>query len=65
MKKIWPFFRTLIFIVVGLFNTVLIRPEYIGSWKNYTGYFFLALAVFDIAAFIWGRLKLGRKQEKE
>ena len=47
-KFIWPITRILTFIVVGLFNTILIRHEDIGSWKNYLGYFLLALAAYDI-----------------
>jgi len=51
-KLIWTICRTLTFLVVGLFNTVLIRPEDVGSWKNYLGYFLLALALYDIIALL-------------
>lgn len=40
--------RMLTFITIGLFNTVLIGPEDLGSWKNYAGYGFLALALIDL-----------------
>jgi len=47
MKKYWPILRTLTFLIVGLFNTVLIRPEDVGTWKNYTGYIFLVIGIVD------------------
>ena len=34
-------------LFVGLMNTVFIRAEDIGSWKNYAGYLFLIIAVID------------------
>jgi hypothetical protein len=48
MNKLnWSIIRTAMFILVGLMNTVFIRPEDIGSWKNYIGYLFLLIAVVD------------------
>jgi hypothetical protein len=44
----WSIIRTATFILIGLMNTVLIRPEDIGSWKNYAGHFFLLMAVVDV-----------------
>jgi hypothetical protein len=46
-KLTWSIIRTAMFILVGLMNTVFIRPEDIGSWKNYVGYLFLLIAVVD------------------
>jgi hypothetical protein len=46
-KKTWTIIRTALFFVIGLMNTAFIRPEDVGSWKNYLGYFFLLLAVAD------------------
>ncbi|MGA7839170.1 MAG: hypothetical protein WB996_14455 [Ignavibacteriaceae bacterium] len=43
----WSIIRIATFIFVGLMNTVLIRPEDVGTWKNYAGYFFLLMAVVD------------------
>ncbi|HKI77100.1 MAG TPA: hypothetical protein VKA26_01010 [Ignavibacteriaceae bacterium] len=43
----WSIIRIATFIFVGLMSTVLIRPEDVGSWKNYAGYFFLLMAVVD------------------
>lgn len=47
-RYIWNAIRILTFIVVGAFNTILIRPEDIGTWKNYLGYFLLVFALYDI-----------------
>ena len=46
-KKHWPIARTLLFVIIGLLNTVFIRPEDIGTWKNYVGYGFILLAGVD------------------
>ncbi len=55
--KIWRVIRTLTFIVVGLINTVFIRAEDVGSWKNYIGYLLIVLAIYDITAIVMGYLK--------
>ena len=47
MKKYWPVLRTLTFLIVGVFNTVLIRPEDIGNWKHYAGYILLIIGIID------------------
>jgi len=48
MNKIrWAVLRTMLFIIIGLFNTALIKPEDVGSWKNYLGYLFLFIALVD------------------
>ena len=47
MKKYWAVLRTLTFFVVGILNTALIRPEDIGTWKNYVGYAFLIIGIID------------------
>jgi len=46
-NHIWQYLRPILFIILGLFNTVLIRPEDIGSWQNYLGYAFLVLGFID------------------
>lgn len=51
-KLIWTIIRMLTFATVGILNTVLIKTEDIGSWKNYVGYLFLALAIYDIVILI-------------
>jgi hypothetical protein len=40
--------RILPALVLGLMNTVLIRPGDIGSWKNYVGYGFLLIAAVNL-----------------
>jgi hypothetical protein len=47
-KKSWTIARILLFVIIGLFNTVLIKPEDIRTWINYVGYCALLLAVIDI-----------------
>jgi len=46
-KGVWHLARTGIFWVIGLFNTVLIRPEDAGTWKHWLGWAFLVLAIAD------------------
>ena len=57
-KKHWPYIRVLLFIIVGLFNTVLIQPEDVGTWKNYLGYALLVVGVID--AFFLARKYFGK-----
>lgn len=47
-KKQWTILRILLFIIVGLFNTLLIRPEDVGTWKNYLGYALILIAAIEI-----------------
>lgn len=46
-KDLWHLLRTLLFWILGLFNTALIRPEDVGSWKYFLGWALLALAALD------------------
>ena len=39
-------------LIVGLFNTVLLKPEDVGTWKNYVGYAFLVICIVNIGIFI-------------
>ena len=52
MKKYWYIIRTVLFYFIGLMNTILIKPENIGSWENYLGYLILILAVVDTIVII-------------
>jgi len=54
-KLIWNIIRTLTFITVGLFNTVLIRSEDVGTWKNFIGYIFILCAILDIVSLFFKR----------
>ena len=44
---IWSIQRTILFWIVGLFNTALLRPEDVGGWKNWVGWFIIGFAVAD------------------
>ena len=35
-------------VIVGLMNTVFIRPEDLGTWKNCVGYAFLLIALGNL-----------------
>lgn len=48
----WPVIRTLLFLILGMMNTVLIKPEDIGTWKNYVGYGSLLAAALDTSILI-------------
>jgi len=62
-KQNWRIVRTLLFVIIGLLNTVFIRPEDIGTWKNYLGYGFLLIAVIDIFFIIKKYLKRNGSEE--
>lgn len=49
-RDLWHLQRTLLFWIIGLFNTVLVRPEEIGSWKNILGWVLLGIALVDSIA---------------
>lgn len=52
MKNYWEYGRLLLFIIIGLMNTVFIKPEEAGGWENYAGYLFLFLALADLISII-------------
>ncbi|NVK50817.1 MAG: hypothetical protein HWE09_13690 [Cyclobacteriaceae bacterium] len=43
----WNVIRTMLFLIIGLMNTVFVKPEDVGTWKNYLGYGLLILALVD------------------
>ena len=51
-KVTWTIIRTLLFLIMGLFNTVFIKPEDAGTYKEYLGYFFLILVAAEIVGLI-------------
>jgi hypothetical protein len=52
-KAVWHLQRTVLFWIIGLLNTALLRPADVGSWKNWAGWAFLLLATLDsIALFL-------------
>jgi len=49
-RAVWHLLRTLTFWTLGLLNTVWIRPEHAGSWKNVLGWVLLVTACVDSVA---------------
>ena len=39
-------------LLLGLMNTVFVKPEDEGSWRNYVGYLFLLIAAVNIVVLI-------------
>ena len=62
-KKHWTIARTLLFVIIGLLNTVFIRPEDIGTWKNYVGYGVLLVAIVDIFFLVKQYLKRNNNEK--
>ena len=60
MKKYWKTTRTLFLLIAGTFNTILIRPEDVGTWKNYLGHALLILGILDAIFLIEKHLKEGK-----
>ena len=46
-KEVWHVQRTVLFWIIGLFNTLLLKAEDAGTWKNWLGWVLLGLAVAD------------------
>jgi hypothetical protein len=61
-KAVWHLQRTLLFWIVGLFNTALARPADVGSWKNLVGWVFLVLAAADTVV-LWREEQQPRERE--
>lgn len=55
-RDAWQVLRTAGFWVIGLMNTVWIRPEDVGSWKHWVGGLVLVIAILDT-------LSLARKEQ--
>lgn len=51
-KAVWHVQRTLLFWIGGLLNTALLRPEHVGSWRNWIGIAILVVAAIDTVA-LW------------
>ena len=52
MKKIPMILIIASTLLIGIMNTVLIRAEDVGSWKNYVGYLFLLIAIVNFILFV-------------
>ncbi len=46
---LWHLQRTVLFWIVGLLNTALLRPEEVGGWRNWVGWAVLGIAALDTA----------------
>ncbi|NVJ87178.1 MAG: hypothetical protein HWE15_12780 [Algoriphagus sp.] len=57
-KISWNLIRTILFLVIGLMNTVFVKPEDVGSFKNYLGYVLLVLGIIDTFFVIRKQIKL-------
>lgn len=62
-KNAWTIIRTVLFLIIGLMNTVFIRTEDVGSIKNYLGYLFLLVALID-AIFLIKKLVYAKHESK-
>lgn len=40
-------------LLIGLMNTIHLKPEDIGTWKNYVGYGFIIIAVINSLSYIY------------
>ncbi len=47
-KRNWGLVRILSLVIIGLLNTVFLKPEDMGSWKNYAGFLFMLLAAINV-----------------
>ena len=50
-------------LIVGILNTVLIKPENIGTWRNYIGYGCLVLAAIYVVILIIKQIKSKKEGE--
>ncbi|MEZ5319078.1 MAG: hypothetical protein R2752_16880 [Vicinamibacterales bacterium] len=49
-REVWHLQRTLLFVAIGLMNTVFARPEQTGTWRFWVGGAMLVLAAADVVA---------------
>ena len=49
-KSVWHLTRTLLFWIVGLLNTALLRPEHVDTFRPWVGGLFLLVAAADTLA---------------
>ncbi len=45
--SVWHVLRTVLFWIIGLSNTLWVRPGDAGTWRNWLGWVILALALTD------------------
>jgi len=51
-KEVWHVLRTVLFWIIGLGNTVFVKTEDAGTWRNWLGWVMLGLAVADTIALL-------------
>ena len=51
-KRNWTILNIIIFTVIGLMNTVFLKPADVGTWKNYVGYGFLLIAIIELTYYL-------------
>jgi len=61
----WHITRLLGFIIIAVFNTILLRPEDVGGWKNYLGYVIWIFAVYDLYLLIRHFIKKNIEKNKK
>jgi hypothetical protein len=49
-RAVWHLQRAVLFWIVGLLNTALLRPEDVGAWRPWVGWSLLVIAVLDTIA---------------
>ncbi len=64
-KDLWHLQRTLLFWVIGILNTALIRPADVGSWKNLLGWAILLVASIDTLVLIRKELAFSSEQQQQ
>ncbi len=60
-KAVWHVQRTVLFWIIGTFNTVLLRPEHVGGWRPWVGGAMLALALADTIALFFKERRITRR----
>lgn len=60
-RAVWQVQRTTLFWIIGTMNTIWIRPEEVGSWKNYLGYLILVIAIVDTAVLYRRESSIGHR----
>jgi hypothetical protein len=60
-KLLWTIQRTILFWIIGVLNTLFLRPEHVGGWRQWVGIVFLVIALADTIALIVGFVR--RRQQ--
>ncbi|MCP5020308.1 MAG: hypothetical protein GY930_00895 [bacterium] len=63
-KDAWHVQRTVLFWVVGLLNSLLLRPEHVDGWRQWVGLLFLVVAMGDTVV-LFAKERGTRSENKE